>query len=446
MLTLIHSLKSRLYSRLDDHMAEVVSGASIAFVLKVLGAGLSFCFNILLARLFGAEGAGIYFLALTVTTVGATLGRFGLENTLLRFISAHAARGEWSEVKGVYRKGMRLGLVISLLLSILLFVAVPFLAEIVFAKPIMLTPLRWMILAITPLALLFLLAESLKGLKRIADSQILQGIALPAFTCLGLLLIGRRFGVSGASIIYLIATVSAVICGLWLWRRATPKLRELDGDFPLNVLISSSVPLLLIQLMYMVMNWTATFTLGVWGTEAEVGVFGAAFRTAMLTSFILTSVNSIVAPKFAAFYSQGDMLGLAAMAQKSTKMMIAFAAPILLIFLLAPSWVMEIFGGEFRDGGLLLMIMAVGQFVNVATGSVGYLLIMCGRERRMRTNTVVVGLLTIILNLILVPIWGALGAALATGISMALLNLGAFYFVWKDLGIWTIPFVKRSQI
>ena len=89
-------------------MQEVVNGASVAFVIKVIGAGLSFGFNVLLARMLGADGAGIYFLALTVTTIATVFGRMGLDNALLRFTAANAAVGDWGAVKGIYRKGMML--------------------------------------------------------------------------------------------------------------------------------------------------------------------------------------------------------------------------------------------------------------------------------------------------------------------------------------------------
>ena len=45
-----------LRNRLDEHMLEVINGAAVALVLKVLGAGLTFLFNLVLARTFGAEG------------------------------------------------------------------------------------------------------------------------------------------------------------------------------------------------------------------------------------------------------------------------------------------------------------------------------------------------------------------------------------------------------
>lgn len=441
-LTATFMARLLLFKNLDEHMLEVVRGAGIALVLKLVAAGFSFGFSVLLARLFGAEGAGLYFLALTTTTIVATFGRFGLENTLLRFIAAHAANGEWGAVRGVYRKGMGIALATSVMLSVLLFAVTPQIAIRLFNKPELVAPLHWMTLAITPFALMFLHGEALKGLKCIRDSQLVQGVALPAMTCLGLYCIGSRFGVEGAAWVYLAAASIGAICGAFLWRYHIPPLGKDTASFETRHIFDSCIPLLWVQVMILVNNWTAMLSLGVWASKADVGIFGAALRTAMLTSFILASVNSIAAPKFSALFSRGDFSGLATTARKSATMMTAFASPILLVFIGAPGWVMRLFGPEFCSGGLFLGIMAIGQFINVATGSVGYLLIMSGNERLMRNNTIVVGILTIILNLILVPHFGTIGAAVATAISMAMLNLGAFYLVWKKLGIWTIPLFK----
>lgn len=419
-------------------MKEVVQGAGIALVLKVCAAGFSFGFSVLLARLFGAEGAGIYFLALTITTIGATVGRFGLENTLLRFIAAHAAKGEWGAVRGVYRKGMGLALVISLSISLLLFSVAPLMAVHLFHKPALAVPLRWMTLAISPFAMLFLHGEALKGLKHIRDSQLVQGVGLPALTCLGLICVGSRFGVKGATWVYLTSSVLVAVCGAFFWRRYTPQLRNVVPAFETRRLFDSCVPLFWVQIMSMMINWAAMFSLGIWASKAEIGIFGVALRTAMLTSFILTSVNSIAAPKFSALFNQGDIAGLASTARKSSALMTVFAAPILLLFLIAPNLVMGLFGHDFNKGGPLLAILAIGQFLNVATGSVGYLLIMSGNERLMRNNTIVIGFITVLLNLVLVPFWGDIGAAIATAASMAMLNLGALYLVWKKLGILTV--------
>lgn len=125
-------------------------------------------------------------------------------------------------------------------------------------------------------------------------------------------------------------------------------------------------------------------------------------------------------------------------------MMIMFAAPVLLLFIVAPSWVMGLFGPEFTTGGTVLLVLALGQFINVATGSVGFVLIMTGNERLARNNTVIAATVSLVLNVLLIPRLGALGAAIATAASIASLNLSAAYLVKRQLGILTIPLRLRE--
>ena len=430
--------------KFDIHMLEIFEGASIAFVLKILGAGLAFGFNVLLARMFGAEGAGIYFLALTVTAIAVVFGRMGLDNTLLRFTASNAAIGDWEAVKGVYRKGMRLALVASAASAVVMFISAPPLADIVFRKPELTGQLRWMTLAVVPMVMLILHAEMLKALKRIRDSQLVQGVAVPALSLLGLYLLGQVWGVSGAVWVYTLAAIITAAVGYTMWRVATPQLQEIVGHFEASQLLRSSMPLFWVAFMNLLMSWTAIFMLGIWRTSADVGIFGVASRTAMLTSFILVAVNSIAAPKFAALYQQGDIEALGSTARNSTKLMILMASPVLLLFISAPGRVMGIFGPQFSEGATVLAILAVGQSVNVATGSVGYLLMMSGNERLMRNIVASIAVMSILLNIALVPLAGALGAAIATAVCLSFMNLIAAFLVWSRLGIWTIPFVWRS--
>ena len=81
--------------RTDRHTREVARGAALAFVFKVAGSGLAFALNVAIARRLGAEGAGLYFLALSVTSVGLVIGSVGLRNALLRLVLADAAHQEW---------------------------------------------------------------------------------------------------------------------------------------------------------------------------------------------------------------------------------------------------------------------------------------------------------------------------------------------------------------
>jgi O-antigen/teichoic acid export membrane protein len=86
----------------------------------------------------------------------------------------------------------------------------------------------------------------------------------------------------------------------------------------------------------------------------------------------------------------------------------------------------------------LLRILAIGQFISVSSGSVAYLLNMTGHEKDMRNVLTVNAVLTIVLALILNPIYGAIGSAVASAIGIASTNLMAIGFVKKRLGFTTL--------
>jgi O-antigen/teichoic acid export membrane protein len=443
MEKMIRSLLERtpfLRGRMKGHLGEILEGAAVAFLLRSLGAFLAFAFTWILARSCGAGGAGLYYLALTVVTLSTVLGKMGLDSSLLRFTAANAAVGDWGAVKGVYVRAMRLALAASGALSLLILAFAPFLSARVFHKPELTVPMRWMALALAPMSFFTLQAEALKGLKKIRDAVFLAAVALPLAASLGLLALGGRWGASGAAMVYALACLATALLGWGLWRSATPHLAGREGAFAREDLLKSSLPLFGTTVLETLTNWMSVFFLGLWSTKAQVGVFGAALRTAMAVSLILMAVNSVAAPKFAALYRQKRLAELDETARQSAKLMTLLAGPLLGLFLVFPGRIMAFFGPDFRAGGTVLAVLAVGQFVNVATGSVGYLLIMSGNERLMQGRAAFIAGLGLVLNLLLVPRWGALGAGLATAVSVASTNLIAVFLVHSKLGIWTLPF------
>jgi O-antigen/teichoic acid export membrane protein len=431
---------------MDHHMKEVVRGTTTAFILKALGTGLSFGFNIILARLLGAKGAGVYYLALTVTTIASVVGRLGLDNTLLRFTAANAEQKDWDKVAGIYRMGIRIAVGASILVTLIILISASWIAQGIFSEETLTAPLRLMAFGILPMSLLILHAELLKGLKRIRDAMMIQSVGLPMLGVPLLAILGVSLGLLGAAVAYVISAFAVLLLGIGFWRRATPQLRNLNGCFDIRLLISTSLPLFWVTSMNLVMSWTDIIMLGIWTDSKTVGIYGVAARTAMLTSFILPAVNSIVAPKFAGLYAQKDYQSLSTLARNSAQIMTCLAAPVLLLFVVAPKWVLGFFGTGFISGANVLVILAIGQFVNVSTGSVGYLLMMSGYEKLMRNTIIVSAVFNILLNSILIPKYGISGAAIATAISLAMMNLVSAALVYWKLSIITLPISKGGFI
>ncbi len=435
-------IKSR-FARLDGHMQEVVRGTAIAFILKVLGAGLAFAFNVAVARLVGAEGAGLYFLALAITAIASVIGRVGLDNALLRFVATHATHGEWGKVKGVYALGMRMAIATSAAITLILFLSAPWVSEYVFNKPELSEPLRWLSLSILPFALLNLQAESLKGLKKIRDATLVQSVGLPLISLSLIYPLVQISGVVGVVWAYSAGAVVASVLGLWLWYRGVSVYESPTVRYSFESLWLSCKPLFMISLLNRaVLPWAPLFMLGIWASSYEVGIFGAANRVAMLVSFMLVAINSVVAPKFAELYAKGDLEALGQTARRSALMVSLLASPIFIALIFGGDWVMAMFGPGFEQGALALAVLALGQFVNLITGSVGYLLITAGKEKVYFRLTVYSVVMQMLLLVIFIPLYAGVGAAIASSLSLVYLNLAAAWVVYNQMGIITIPLFR----
>ncbi len=430
------------FSHLSPHLQELFKGTAVAFIFKFISAGMAFLLNVVLARLLGAEGSGVYYLSFTVVVIFATISRIGMENALIRYVAANLSIGKKSVVVAVYRIAIKLSALVSIPLSSILYLMAPWLSYSVFNKPELEVPLEIMSFAVVPLALFTLHANMLQGAKRIASSIFILSISSPLITAtLSIAFVGS-YGVQAASYSYVVAAFLTLVFGIILWNkeicfRSSSSVGRKGEDF-----LASSLPLFVVNLLTMLISWSPLLLLGVWESSHNIGIFSAASRTAMLTSFVLIAVNSIAAPKFAELYQNGNKKELGEIARNSTKIMVALAFPVLLIFIFFPEPILAIFGDDFREGAKVLIILSIGQFVNVLMGSVGYLLMMTGHERIMRNILIVMGVLSLSLNFLLIPSFGIFGAAIGNAIVMTLQNILMMGYVKKKLGISTIPFVR----
>ena len=418
-------------------------GVAAAFFAKAVGTGLAFLFSILLARLLGPAGTGVYFLALTIVSIGATIARLGLENAVLRFASVAHDQGDRLTLAALYQQSMGLVFVAGLAVVLVIWGVVQFL-PINGGKSVLL----FMLLALIPVALIPLQAEFFKATGAPGTAIFVQVAILPIILVMGAAIFFWKGGAStqNIAVFYAISAVLSVLFSGAIWNHHKPGLWRERGEFNTRVLLRTSLPLLWVASMYLVMSWTDILVLGAWTDSATVGVYGVATRVATLTAFILIAVNSVVAPQFAALYAQGSHNALARLAQRSTGWAFLAALPIILSLLLFPDWVLQFFGNKFLDGAAVLRILSFGQLVSVALGAVGYLLIMTGHERLMKNITIMSALLNLIGNLILVPFYGAEGAAVSTAFSLAFMSLLSYILVIRRLNINTLGYLFEGLL
>lgn len=419
----------RVFFKNFEHR-DVLFSSSIAFFIRAFGAVSGFLAAFYIARALPIDESGYYFLAFSIVSILASVSQLGMENTLIRFVGADHARGGAVLIKAVSASG-----VFSLFTAFILLISSGFLANSIFHKPDLEPVLAAMSMGVVGLALFTLSANALQGLHRVVASIFILNISVNLLLTLAVLS-GFALKADTLACFYSVAAIFTAVTGMALFWRFKPKAPA--AAVPWNVIWASCLPLWAVMIMSQMVQWSGQFIAGAYVSSELVAQLAVAQRTAMLASFVLIAVNLVVAPRFAALHRQGDMAGLESLAILSVKLIGVLALPVIGVMLIFPSWLMGLFGEGFAGGSQLLQILAVGQFINAITGSVGYLLMMSGHERDMRNVTLISGSTALGLTWLLTIGFGATGNAVGTAIAVATQNLLAVYFVKKRLGFNTL--------
>jgi O-antigen/teichoic acid export membrane protein len=415
-----------------------VRSVRIAFLLGT-GAVLQFLLNWQIARRFGAHQTGLFFLAFTLLTVLSVLGRFGLDTAVVRLAARLFAEGDVGGVRGVRRTAVLLSLGVSALLAAALYAASGALASSVFKDRGLVPHLRIVAVAIPFLSLAFLNSELLRALRRVELSVFLKQILMYLVANLLLALSLARSTAAATAIFALSVLVGAAageaLLRLRLRRESRRSAAGSVAPYPLRSLLALSSPLLAVALSTLVLQWTDTLLLGVLADARAVGVYNVAMRVAQLLTFVLVSMNTLIAPQFSVLFQAGRLEELADLFRRATVAMLALTSPPLVLLLLFPRQVLGLFGAEFTAGAGVLIVLAIGQFVNAVTGPVGFLLTMTRYERIFAATAAGTAGLDIALNALLIPRHGMLGAAIATSVSLIVMNLALTWQIWRKFGL-----------
>jgi O-antigen/teichoic acid export membrane protein len=343
---------------------------------------------------------------------------------------------------GSVTTGLIWSVIVAVAITLIVFFNSDFLSVHLFKKSEFTPVLSIMILALPLMVVFTLLSFGFQAFYRVIVATLFQNLGISSLFIIALAISYLFFenielDAVQLSYLYLFSVIVIFFLAIFCWNR------QIDGQWGEvrlkdRQLWKSSSNLWVASSMSLAVQWSGILIAGAFVTSSDIAYLSAAQRTAMLTSFGLMVVNMVVAPRYARLWKENNIKEMQRLAKWSTRGMIVLVLPIITLMLVVPSWIMSLFGDEFSVAGDLLAIIAIGQFVNVATGSVGYLLSMSGHERDFRRVTLFSGPLTIILSYIFIVQWGVLGAAIAMAIGLSLQNLLALFMVKKRLGFWPI--------
>ena len=425
--------------------ATLVRGSSGFFLINVVSMGLSFLTAIILARLLGTEHFGIYTYALVWIQVLSLLSQLGFKNSLVRFMPAYMVKEQWSLLRGLLMKSTQYVLTASLLLAGSAALVIWRLQDALGAAQ---TTTLWLSLALLPVvSLASLRAASLRALKLIIKSGVNDSLLRPAVFLLAVVALAyfsrSPLLAQHVMVLNLFAALVAFVTGtVWLVRAFPPQLRGATASFAHSEWLSVSLPMFLIAGMNLLAKQTDILMIGAYLGPEETAIYAVAARVAGLVMFGLGAVDAMIAPMICELYSAGKHQELQRIVTLATRGVFAFTAAAGAGLILLGPYLLGIFGKDFGMSYVPMVILIGGMMVNGMTGPAGFLMTMTKHQREASLILTVSALLNVVLNVLLIPRLGLVGAAVATAATTVLWNVAMLVFVRRRLKINTTVFTR----
>lgn len=402
-------------------------GTIESFALHVAGFGLLFLMHTVLGRATGPKDYGTFSYALTLAGVMAVLVPLGWPTAVMRFVAQYVEQQHWGLMRGVLRRSYQ----ITFLFAILAALALWTISYWNGLSTELTTSLRFAALLLLPLSFVSLRRKALQGLQRVKSSIIPEEVVLPLLVIFGVYLFSVTTALS-ALLTYAGAAMAVFLLGnVLLWRNIPIEGRTAKPEFKTYTWMAVALPMVFGGFSQVIMNRTDVLMLGILTDMQSVGLYSAATRIAILNTLVLGAVNTLAAPMISAEFHGGRTQQVGRIMRSTMLLSTIGTLPIFVFTIVAPQFLLGLFGAEFTEGGNLLRILALGQFVNAVTGPVGFVLLMTGRERTFAWTLGAAGLGNVVGNLIAIPVYGAIGAAVITAMSIAALNCSQFLLAWK---------------
>ncbi len=397
-----------------------------AWLFSLGGAFVRYGNNIILTRILGAAGFGIYALANTIVTVTTIATSFGFPSAMVHFVAKEKEKENYSSTLWFIKNGTKLTLIIGIL-SLSFFVLIsPFIANKVYKKESLVVPLIGLGLSIPFLSLYNVKSSILQGFMRIRKRVFIEKIAHPLIFSL-FLLIGALF-VRKMEFVLFCYVLSAAIVFLFSYIWVRKELQKIPPLPPLKEnryreLFSFSIPILFLNFLSFFILQSDILIMGFFREPKEVGIYAIASRLALGVGMPADSLGASLAPQYSALTGKSDTEGLSNLYKTSTRWIFIAASIAAIVLIFGSKLILSLFGKDFKEGILPLSVLTAGQLFSAAFGTNGTLITQTGHPKVNLVNAIFVGIFNVILLVILIPEYGALGAALGSALSLIVVNL-----------------------
>jgi O-antigen/teichoic acid export membrane protein len=424
------------HDRAESNLRRIATGGGAVFVGGWAAYALSLAFNIVVARRLNADGFGAFTIGMSLAVVLAHIAPMGTHQAVVRYVAIYRGEQDEARIRGTVALGLRVTAVAGVLLGLGMLLAAPVLADRVFHDPSLAMPIRVLALSVPLTGLGELLLSSIRAYTRVILPAVIRSFVAPGLrvlAALGALL--THTDLVGVAAAYTLVEGVALLLAAVAAYRVLPGRAAGTAQPPTAEIARFSWPLAVNRVLNGSTNNAEVFLLGALAGTSRVALFAAARRFTIVANAIFIAFGTIFSPMVSDLDAadQGDHL--ARLYKALSRWIFTIGVPVFLVQVLFGEALLATFGSGFAQGQLALTVLALGQLSNYASGAAVNVLTMTGRSRTILVFTVIHLVLTVALNLLLIPRFGLVGAAVANAVAMALVNAGLTAQVWRLTGM-----------
>jgi len=413
----------------------IVKGAGILFAGGVMAKLLGYAFNILAAKKIGLRGFGLYTLGLTVLRAIAIDLPGSQSSAVVRYVSIYHATGDRARLKGTIYFALKNAALLSLLTGGAVFFVSDYLAGQIFHQPQLSSVLTRLALSIpfASLSSVFLLATV--GIQIMTFQTLTKDLLEPlVMLTVFLFLVLQGFRLQALIYAYLSSAILGFVVAYFFFAKTFAHLfsnpffprPEAKTIIPISESKSISkfaLPLVIARIFTRLRRQGDILLLGFFVPVSQVGLYTIVYKTASALSEISDSLISVFNPMISASFEKGDLSTLRSQLKILSRWIFSLAVPLIFFALFHAKPILSVLGDRFIGGEISLIILLLGFLVQMTTAPAGQMLTMSGNPQITLINTIGMGGISLVLFLILIPMYGIEGASLAVAISMLLLGL-----------------------
>ncbi len=428
-------------------LVQILKKSSTLMIARIIGGGMAFAVNIMIARWFGADALGEFALCMAVASLIAVLLPAGMQAVAVMFVSQYKAKKQFGLIRGYVRAGYSHIAAMSLIGGGLLAIAVVGLSDHLHTRITLISTFAFLIAP--ALALINFNCGALTGLKQqqlglLPDLLVKPGLMFVAIAALGLI-------AGGATMPVIMITICAC-----MWLTALGQLllmlryvRLTDAavdDSGKPAWRKVSLPWIAITLMWDYFIELHLILAGLLMAPGQIGLLHICFRLRVLAAFGIRALYSLVMPDIYAAEAKGDQAGLERAIAKANFLAVGYSLGVCGALLVLGELILALVNESFRTGYLMLLLICASMIPRAVFGPTTAVMSMKGLQVPVVWILAAGIILSLLLCLALFPIYGVSAIAIAYLVSTTFITGVQWWWSRYKTGIDCAIFAPASWL